>query len=484
MIAGYLDLARAHAPLLMMAAPLAAAALAFVAPSARLAWVVAVLAAVAAAVLAGDLAWRALIGAAPVAREGAAIAADGVALFAAPILLCATALALFSAGAQLKEFTERHGALAISLALLCASAWTGALVAQDLVAMFVAVETAWLAGLSLVAMSPRRGALVGAQRMIAVGGVGAALLLLGIAFVTRGAGASELAELPYARIASPALTSVGVGMMILALAAKAALVPAYDWAAAAYGRAGRMPSLILGAVGAIGALAVLVRVAAHVIPAPDIGAGASLALALIGALSVVFASVQAMGATNVLRLAAYAGAAQAGVVLLTLGLGSPAAFAAALVQLFAMCAAALALIGGAAAGGVQDLKSLDGLGRRAPLAGAAITAAALSLMGAPLTAGFLGRWRLIEAGVGAGWWWAAGAVIMASLAGVFYGGRLVERLYFRRVADTFAGERDAWRFVQAPAALAAIVAIAVGFAPDLLLRLADAAAVLALGAGA
>ena len=33
----------------------------------------------------------------------------------------------------------------------------------------------------------------------------------------------------------------------------------------------------------------------------------------------------------------------------------------------------------------------------------------------------LARWRLVEAGVGAGWWWAAGLVIIASLAGVFYG---------------------------------------------------------------
>lgn len=484
MIAAYADLARAHAPLLILAAPLAAAALAFVLPSARAAWGVAVAAAALAAALAGDLASRALLGVVPAAHEGVALEAGGIALFAAPVLCAAAFLALLAAGAQLREFPERTGAIAIALALVCIGGWLGALFAADFIAIFVCVETAWLAGLALVAMSPQRGALAGAHRMLVVGGVGAALLLLGIAFVMRGAGVSDLAALPFARIASPGVTAVGVGLIIVALAGKAALVPADDWAAAAYGRAGRMPSLILGAVCAIGALAVLVRFAASVLPAPDIGAGASLALALIGALSVVFASVQAIGATNVLRLAAYAGSAQAGVVLLSLGLGSPAAFAAALVQLFAMCAAALALIGGAAAGGVQELKSLDGLGRRAPLAGAAITAAALSLMGAPLTAGFLGRWRLIEAGVGAGWWWAAGAVILASLAGVFYGGRLIERLYFRRAEESFAGERDAWRFLQAPAAIAAIVALAAGLAPDLLLCLADGAALQALGAGA
>jgi multicomponent Na+:H+ antiporter subunit D len=174
-------------------------------------------------------------------------------------------------------------------------------------------------------------------------------------------------------------------------------------------------------------------------------------------------------------LAIYAAASQAGCVLLTVALGSPAGFAAALVQIVALAAAMLALLAGAAAGRIQGLAMLDGLGQRAPLASAAITAGAISLMGAPLTIGFLGRWRLVEAGVGAGWWWAAALVIVASLSGVFYGGRLVERMYFRRATGAFAGEAGAWRVTLAPALIASIAVIAIGFAPGVLLRWAAAA---------
>jgi NADH:ubiquinone oxidoreductase subunit 2 (subunit N) len=105
------------------------------------------------------------------------------------------------------------------------------------------------------------------------------------------------------------------------------------------------------------------------------------------------------------------------------------------------------------------------------------------MMGAPLTIGFVGRWRLIEASVGAGWWWATGAAIIASLAAVFYGGRLIERIYFRRATTAAEADRDPWRFARAPAALVAILAIALGCAPALLIDAADRAAALVLRLG-
>jgi NADH:ubiquinone oxidoreductase subunit 2 (subunit N) len=241
---------------------------------------------------------------------------------------------------------------------------------------------------------------------------------------------------------------------------------------------------VLGGIGAIGALCVVVRLASFALPAPAIGEGVSITLAMLGASSVVIGSVQAVGARNVLRLAAYAGSAQAGVALLCAALGSPAGFAAAVVQTLAMLVTTLALLGGVAfgAGGAAKLEALDGLGRRSPLASAAITASAISLMGAPLTIGFLGRWRLVEAGVGAGWWWAAGAVIVTSLAGVFYGGRLVERMYFRRVSGAVQTASEIWRFAGAPLLIASVCATVLGLAPDWLLRAADGAAALMAGA--
>ena len=86
--------------------------------------------------------------------------------------------------------------------------------------------------------------------------------------------------------------------------------------------------------------------------------------------------------------------------------------------------------------------------------------------------------ELVEAGVGAGWWWAAGLVIIASLAGVFYGGRLIERMYFRRANSTYAGEGGVWRVTLGPVLIAAIATIAWGLAPGGLLRAAASASLM------
>jgi multicomponent Na+:H+ antiporter subunit D len=485
-VTAYIELARLHAPLLMLVAPLCGAALVFLAQG-RLAWGIGVLTAFATAFLSVDAAMRALLEVMPLAGtlEGVLLYADGIAIFASALIALALTLLMLGSGAFVRDFPTPIVGPALALTLCAGAGWIGAVFARDLVGVFAAVEIAWLASVGVLALSPDRGALNGASRMLVAGGVSSALFLLGIALTHSGVGAIDLAALPSANIRAPGLAAAGVGLVLLSVALKAGIAPLNFWIGAAYGRAGRLAALLLGAIGAVGALCVLVRLASFALPAPALGEGVSITLATLGATSVLIGSVQAVGARNLLRLAAYSGAAQAGVALLCAALGSPAGFAAALVQIFAMLVATLALMGGVAfgAGGAGKFDALDGLGRRAPLASAAITAAAISLMGAPLTIGFLGRWRLVEAGVGAGWWWAAGAVIVTSLAGVFYGGRLVERIYFRRVTGTHGYvDGELWRFAGAPMMLAAICAVAWGLAPDVLLRAADGAAALMAGA--
>lgn len=480
----YVELVRAHAPLLVVTLPLLGAALTLVGGPARLAWLLAGASAIVTAIVAADFAMIAFSGAArPLAGVGVPLHADGVGAFGAAVISCVGALVAIAAGAFLKDPGHRAAPFALVLVLCMIAGWNAALVARDFVGLLLGVESAWLASVALVAAhaARERGALNGALRMLSIGGVGSALMLLGIGLLGRAVGSIDLNALPIAQIAMPKLAGAGVMLAFVGLAAKAAAAPAHAWAAAALGRGGATVGLCIGGVGIIGALLVLIRLSAYAITAPEIGAGVSAALAALGAISVVIGSVQAVGARTLPRLAVYACVSQTGCVLVTIALGSPAGFAAALVQVVALSASGLALFGGAAVGRIGTLAALDGFGQRAPLASAAITAGALSLMGAPMTIGFLGRWRLVEAGVGAGWWWASVLVIIASLAGVFYGGRLIERIYFRRANAAFGGETGVWRLAVAPSLLCAIAVISIGFAPGALLRLAAAASSMLTG---
>jgi multicomponent Na+:H+ antiporter subunit D len=483
----YLDLARAHAPVLMLVLLLGGAALSVAVSQARLSWAVALLAsggALFVSLLAGaDRLLRS--GAVPAGEAGVGLAIDGVGAIAAPLLSGLLVLTLLSAAPALRALHPRTAPYAIALALCVAAGWIGALFAEDLLGLIAGSQIGWLAAVALLGVcgDRERGALNGALRMWTYGGAGAALMVLGLGLVMRAIGGADVAAAASVQIGAPNMAAIGYVLVLLPLALFAGVAPLHGWAGAAFGRADGFVAMTMGGVGVIGAAAVLTRLSAYVAAAPAIAEGVDAALVALGGASVLIGAVQAVGAVNLGRLVAYAGATQAGCILLALALGSPAGFAAALIQLFAWAAGALALLIGAAAARSFDFGALDGLARRAPIASAAITAGALSLMGAPLTIGFLGRWRLIEASVGAGWWWATGAAIAASLAAVFYGGRLIERIYFRRVTEAQEADGDFWRFMRAPVAMAAIVAIGVGIAPSFLIQVASRAAALVLGHG-
>ncbi len=488
MTAEWVAMLRGGEPSLILAILAGSVALALLLPWARVAWTLAAVATCAAAALSVAAVVRGFVG--PIGEAPETLPAANAFLLA---VLCALmALTTLASGAALAPRMVATGSYRVALALSVGAGWCSALQAEDLFGLFAAIEVAWLAATALVALADKpngatngapNGALNGALRMLLAGGVGAALFLCGAALLGSAANSFKLADIAAAQIVSPQAAALGAGLIVVALAIKTGVAPFTYWMVAAYGRSSAFALISIGVVGAFGALAALVHFAGFAIQAPAIGAAMSAELAAIGALAVVAGSLQAIGSRDVRRLLVYIWASHAGVALLCVTLGSPAGLSAALVQMTAMAAAAMAVAVGVAValGDDSNLRAFEGLARRAPFASAAVAGAMLSVMGAPLTLGFLGRWRLVEVGVGAGWWWVAGAVILTSLAGVFYGGRLIELMYLRRKEVAGAATTGPWRWTAAPALVAALATIGMGLAPSVLLRAADIAAARAFG---
>jgi multicomponent Na+:H+ antiporter subunit D len=76
-----------------------------------------------------------------------------------------------------------------------------------------------------------------------------------------------------------------------------------------------------------------------------------------------------------------------------------------------------------------------------PWTAAAFVVGGLSLIGIPLTAGFVSKWYLITAALEQGWWWLAALVVLSSMLAVVYVWRVVERMYFQP-AGAAAPERS------------------------------------------
>ncbi len=281
MSGAYLEFAREHAPLLMIATPLIGAALMLISGPARISWLIACAAAVIGAVISVDFAVVLLTRATqPIAEVGVALFVDGIGAFAAALLSITLALVVFAVGTTLKESGGAPAPLSLALLLTMGAGWIGALMARDLVAVFASVETAWLAAVGLTAVNAvrERGPLNGAFRMLIMGGVGSALMLLGIGMLGRATGGLEIDGLPLAHIRMSNLAGAGAALVVLGFVVKAGVAPLHAWSAAAIGRAGPMIALGVGTLGVLGALSALTRFAAYAIIAPEIGAAMSAGL--------------------------------------------------------------------------------------------------------------------------------------------------------------------------------------------------------------
>ena len=80
--------------------------------------------------------------------------------------------------------------------------------------------------------------------------------------------------------------------------------------------------------------------------------------------------------------------------------------------------------------GSTHLDDLRGIGKRMPLTTAAFVVGSLSLVGVPLTAGFVSKWYLVLAALESGRWPIAVLILLSSLLAVVYVGRVIEIAYF------------------------------------------------------
>jgi multicomponent Na+:H+ antiporter subunit D len=485
-----LPIDHAAAPLIALLAPLVAAALCMMTPSGRAAWGLATLAALISALCALDVA-------ASVQREGAQLYAlggwpaprgvmiriDGLGAFALCLVACAAALALISClGPLRRELDRRRQPAAMGLAALVVTGAIGLIAAGDLFTMFIFLQLSGLAAAALVGLGAEgdRRAAPGGYRVLLWNTVGAQLYGFGAGLMFLSTGSFDVEQaagvLNAAEHARGAVA--GVALMLTGLGIAAAIAPLHVGLVAAIGRGPSFAAPLLGVALASAGLMALARLTALLVgaAAPSISDGASIALLALGVAGVLIGSLQAAAASDLRRLAAYAIAAQAGCVAIGLATATLDGMVGALFHALNTALVAFVFLGAASYfEGGAPLKALDGLCARAPFLAGAITVAALSVVGAPLTVGFLSKWLLLQATLDSRLWGGAVAIVVSTMVAMVYVARLLERLYVRAPAPDAPGfARGAWTLAPAMAA-AVIAAIAFGVQSDAPLSAARAA---------
>ena len=389
------------------------------------------------------------------------------------------------------EIGERRQTLFYTLYLLCFAGLLGIVATGDAFNVFVFLEISSLATYAMIALGRDRRALWSAFQYLVLGTIGATFILIGIGFLYMMTGTLNMLDLG-ARLPALSESTTVVAALVFILVGvclKLALFPLHAWLPGAYSQAPSIVTAFLAATATKVALYLLLRFTFTVFGLDLSLAALPLQVTLIafGLAGVLFASLIAVYQSDIKRMLAYSSVAQMGYLVTAVALGNVLGLQAALLHLFnhALMKAALFL---ALAGVVlhfgSTLTAIRGLGRSMPWTAAALVVAGMSLVGMPLTAGFISKWYLVSASIDAGLWWVAGIIVIGSLLAAVYVWRIVEALYAQDgEAATISAKREAPAGLLIPVWILALANIYFGIDTELPLQVTAQAARFLMGEG-
>ncbi len=323
--------------------------------------------------------------------------------------------------------------------LLLLTGLLGITATGDAFNVFVFLEISSLATYTLIALGRDRRALTSAFRYLIMGTVGATFFLIGVGLLYAMTGTLNMQDLAerLPAVAHTRTVITAVAFIVVGVCLKLALFPLHLWLPNAYTYAPSSVSALMAATSTKVAVYVLIRFL-YGIFGVDFAFGQlplSLVLAGLAVVGMLVASAVAINQGDVKRVLAYSSVAQIGYAVAGLSLASALGLTAALLHLFnhALMKGALFMALGAIAWrvGGTSIEQFKGLGRAMPWTLAAFVAGSLSLIGVPLTVGFISKWYLVLAALEQGWWWLVVAILTSSLMSVVYVWRVIEVAYFQ-----------------------------------------------------
>ncbi|SUD40244.1 NADH dehydrogenase subunit N [Ectopseudomonas mendocina] len=360
-----------------------------------------------------------------------------MALVLAASLACITLIHAYLGGDSGKGYPGNREELYL-LVLLSAAGGLVLVSAQHLASLFIGLELLSVPTYGMIAYAffNKRSLEAGIKYMV-LSAAGSAFLLFGMALLYAESGNLAFADIGASLMReSSQLVQIGIGMMLIGLAFKLSLVPFHLWTPDVYEGAPAPVAAFLATASKVAVFAVLLRLY-QISPAMS-GGWLSELLTLIAIASILVGNLLALLQNNLKRLLGYSSIAHFGYLLVALIASKGLAVEAVGVYLATYVLTSLGAFGvitlmstpynGRDADALYEYR---GLFWRRPYLTAVLTVMMLSLAGIPLTAGFIGKFYVIAAGVEAQLWWLLGAMVLGSAIGVFYYLRVMVTLFMR-----------------------------------------------------
>jgi NADH-quinone oxidoreductase subunit N len=370
--------------------------------------------------------------------------------------------------------------------------------AQNLVTVFLGLELLSVPLYVLCATEMRRErSLESGLKYLIIGSIGSATMLYGLAFLYGASGDTDFRGIAAAISggnAHDSLLLTGIALTLVGLAFKASVAPFHQWTPDVYEGAPTPVTAWMAVATKAAAFGAALRIFdVALINAADDWQPAIAALATI---TIIVGNIGALAQSSLKRIMAWSSVAQAGYllagVLVASRLGIKATVFYLAIYLFMNMAAFAVIVARERETPFgDDIRAIAGIGATRPLLAWPLTLAMLSLAGMPATAGFIGKFTLIDAAADGGYAWLGIVIVIGSMISLAYYLKIVAAIWMRPAAAAEvatlnadgsprlagadpAAERADWE-VQLVAALAGAAIVVFGVIPSPLLNLADSA---------
>jgi len=298
-----------------------------------------------------------------------------------------------------KYFSQSEEGLGRFAAVLLAFTGTmyGLVIADNVYLLFILWEATSVFSYLLIGhYTGRRASRRAALQALIVTTSGGLVMLVGLVMLSVNEGSTSISGLvALAQDGQIALDSplvvVAVMLILVGALSKSAIIPFQSWLPAAMVAPTPVSAYLHAAAMVQAGIYLIARLAPGFAATP----GWRIVLLSLGVLTMIYGAAKALRQFDVKLILAYGTVSQLGFLTVMVGFGTRTAALAGLALLLAhaLFKAALFLVVGIIdrRAGTRDLRKLSGLGREAPFLTAIATAAALSMIGAPLTLGFVAK---------------------------------------------------------------------------------------------
>jgi NADH-quinone oxidoreductase subunit N len=367
------------------------------------------------------------------------------------VILFTTVLGILMSIDYLKRTGTERGEYYVLILLSAVGAMFMA-AANDLIAVFVALE---LLSIPLYIMAafrvPDTKSEESGLKYFVLGAFASAFFVFGAALVYGATGTTNLpaiftalGSLGTATGPSPFYMLLGAGLIIVGLGFKVAVVPFHTWTPDVYEGAPTPVTAFMSVGAKVGGFAALARILLVGLPVLVLNeqtvAAWQTTLWLIAAATLILGNLTAIAQSNIKRMLAYSSIAHAGYIMMavaaagTPGIGDQAMQALGVYLLAYMFtnigAFAIAMSVEKDDGTGTQISDLAGLAKSQPMLAVFMAVFMLSLIGIPLTSGFIGKWLVFQVAIEANLIPLAIIGVLTSVVSAFYYARIIITMYF------------------------------------------------------